>query len=145
MGPPTVLDMHHPWRGLRALAGWTLEFAPLPEGQTGETCYESRTITLTTGMTQAERRSTIAHEVIHAERPEFLESLRDKEERWVAEEAARRLIRFDHLIDALRWARNLHELAEELWVDEDTVRVRLAYLHPSERTKIDALREELTA
>lgn len=135
--------MHHPWRGLRRLSGWTLKFAPLPDGQLGETCFVSQTITLAPGQTQAQRRSTIAHEVIHAERPVFLESLRDKEEHWVTVEAARRLIAFEDLLVALRWARSVHELAEELWVDEGTVRARLAHLHPSERTKIMTMREEL--
>ena len=55
---------------------------------------------------------------------------------------ARRLIPFEALLDAARWARNVHELADELWVDEDTVRVRLAHLHPSERMKIMAMRAE---
>ena len=135
--------MHHPWRALRRLGGWKLRIAPLPDGQLGETCFVSQTITLAPGQSQAQRRSTIAHEVIHAERPVFLESLRDKEEHWVSVEAARRLITLDDLVDALRWTRSVHELAEELWVDEGTVRVRMAHLHPNERTMIMTLHEEM--
>lgn len=135
--------MHHPWRGLRALTEWTLHFGELPDGELGATCYESQTITLAPGQSQAQRRSTIAHEVVHAERPAFLESLRDKEEHWVSAEAARRLIPFEALVEALRWARSVHELAEELWVDEATVHDRFKHLHPSERTKLVALRQEM--
>ena len=34
---------------------------------------------------------------------------------------------------ALAWAHNLDEAADELWVDVETLEVRLAHLHPSER------------
>lgn len=117
-------------------------FAHLPPGQVGETCYVTQTITLARGQTQAQRRSTMAHELLHAERPAPLESLAEKDEHQVTVEAARRLIPFPALLDALRWARTMHELADELWVDEDTVQTRLEHLHPSERTKIRAMREE---
>lgn len=126
----------HPWRALRALTHWRLRFAPLPDGIKGETCWESRTITLRPGLSQAERRSTLAHELVHVERGPFPDVCEVQEERAVSREAARRLIPWSRLADACRWADDVHELAEELWVDEDTILVRLKSLHPVERAQL---------
>ena len=56
----------------------------------------------------------------------------------MSEIAARRLIPLDALADALRWARDLTELADELWVDEPTVRCRLDTLDPVEVADLHA-------
>lgn len=131
---------YHPWRELRRLAHLTVEFAELAVGVWGYT--RGDLITLDATMLQDERRCTLEHELEHIRRghvgcqPAAVEA-------HVHQTVARRLIPFDDLLDALRWARNIHELADELWVDEGTVTTRLAHLHPSERTKIEALREEL--
>jgi hypothetical protein len=136
-GDPTTTP--HPWRELRALGHVTVHFVELSAGVWG--LSTGGRIWITTGLSQAERRCTLAHELEHQRRghegcqPPAVEAE-------VSQAAARRLIPFDALLDALRWARNLHELADELWVDEDTVRVRLEHLHPSERMKIVAMREE---
>lgn len=96
------------------------------------------TVTITTGMTQAERRSTLTHELIHLERGTATEPRHQLlEERYVQCESARRLITIEALIDALRWSHDEHELAEELWTDVDTVRTRLANLSAAERRFID--------
>ncbi len=81
---------------------------------------------------QAQRRATLTHEIAHIERGDVPEYLHVREERIVSEIAARRLIPLDRLVDALRWARDLTELADELWVDEPTVRCRLDTLDPVE-------------
>lgn len=131
---------YHPWRELRHLAHLTVEFRTLAVGVWGYT--RGNRITLDQTMLQDERRCTLAHELEHYRRghngcqPPAVEAE-------VHQAVARRLIPFDQLFEALRWARNVHELADELWVDEDTVTTRLQHLHPSERTKIEALREEL--
>lgn len=130
---------HHPWRALRALGDWTLHWRDLGEDRLGVTDFDERTVTLTTGMTQAQRRSTIAHETVHIERGPVPAWLQSREEVQVDQVAARRLITFEALLQAAVWARTVHELAEELWVDEDTVLCRLKHLHPSERTKLTAL------
>lgn len=130
------MHRHHPWRALRSLTDWTLHWRDLGDEVLGETDHHRRTVTLTTGMTQAQRRSTIAHEVAHIERgpvPAFLEP---REEVAVDVVAARRLISWPDLLDACRWARTLEELADELWVDEATAECRLRHLHPSEQTKL---------
>jgi hypothetical protein len=96
-------------------------------------------ITITVGMTQAERRSTLTHELIHLERGTAVEPRHiASEERHVERESARRLITVEDLVDALRWSRDEHELADELWTDVDTVRTRLTNLSPVEKQYIEA-------
>lgn len=87
---------------------------------------------------QAQRRATLTHEIAHIERGDVPEYLHAREERIVSEIAARRLIPLDALADALRWARDLTELADELWVDEPTVRCRLDTLDPVEVADLHA-------
>lgn len=119
------------------MGDWTLYWRDLgDEDLLGRTDFDSRTVTLAKGMTQAQRRSTIAHETVHIERGPVPAWLQSREEVQVDQVAARRLIAWPDLLDACRWARTVHELAEELWVDEDMVMCRLRHLHPSERTKL---------
>ncbi len=129
--------MHHPWRRFREeLSEWTLLWAALPEGILGVTNFRARTVTLTHGMTQAERRCTIAHESEHmaGERREV-----------VADRNAARLLLPDirAIGEALAWSHSTHEAAEELWVDEATLRARLDALHPSERHYLRRRLEEI--
>lgn len=128
-------ELHHPWRVFRGLTEWTLRVAPLPEGVAGLTCWRSRTVTVAPGLLQAQRRSTIAHEVEHVLRGPTLrgEWWQAREEAAVERAAARKLIGLDALADALAWAHSLAEAAEELWVDEALLRCRLGHLHPAER------------
>lgn len=81
------------------------------------------------GLTQAERRCTVAHELIHAERGDTMCDWR------VHRDAARLLIDMHDLGEALAMygEQDPTSVAEELWVDEDTLRARLDHLHPSER------------
>jgi hypothetical protein len=126
--------MHHPWRAFRALADWTLEWAPLPEGILGLTDFGAMTVTLAHGMTQTERRCTIAHETEHILRGPAPAGHLAREERVVDHNAARKLLPDVRVIgEALAWAHSLSEAAEELWVDETTLGARLDGLHPAER------------
>lgn len=118
----------HPWRALRSLVDWTLRWGHLPDGVLGETDWEARTVTLRHGLTQAERRSTLTHELEHVARGPVPVYCQAREERAVDEAAARRLIRFDRLVDAMVWSLDEYELAELLWVDVPTVVTRLATL-----------------
>lgn len=88
--------------------------------------------------TQAQRRSTLTHELVHVERGSAPPLWRAQDEHRTKVAAAYRLISLERLIDGLRWARSWSELAEELWVDEETARIRVQHLHPSERAKVDA-------
>lgn len=128
--------MYHPWRALRNLGDeWTLKWAPLAGvvDKLGVTTWHDKTITLDPDQGQAQRRSTLAHELVHVERGPFSEIYRGREERKVDAVAARRLIGIRELGEALAWAADLAEAAEELWVDEPMLRARLEHLHPSER------------
>jgi hypothetical protein len=92
-------------------------------------------------LNQARRRCTLTHELIHLERgPVPTEPIaRAKEERAVSVTAARRLIPIAALIDAYRWCPggNVSELAEELWVDVPTLRVRMTALDPFEVAELE--------
>lgn len=122
--------MFHPWRTLRQMEDWTLEFAHLPAGVLGATDAQARTIYLKPGMTQAQRRSTLAHELEHVADPVALEHCVDAE-------AVRKLIPLDRLTEALRWSYDEYEMSRELWVDVPTVRARLAGLTKDEQDEIE--------
>lgn len=122
--------MFHPWRTLRALAHVTLHWHD--GGPAGWTHFESATISLRRGMTQVERRCTLTHELEHIERGPAVRGYADDEERAVRENAARRLISFPRLVDAMLWSGDEYELADELWVDVGTVRDRLTTLSDDE-------------
>lgn len=125
--------MYHPWRTLRDhFPEWTLCWAPMV-GRLGVTDYRARTITLDPDQGQAQRRSTLAHELQHVVRGPVGEALRLREESVVDQAAARQLIGIRELGEALAWAHNLTEAADELWVDEQLLQVRLDHLHPAER------------
>lgn len=126
--------MHHPWRAFRELTDWRLEWARLPSGIWGQTCHRSKTVTLALGMNQAERRCTIAHETQHVLRGPVPVGLQEREEAVVDHNAARLLLPDVRQVgDALVANSDLYGAAEELWVDDLTLRVRLQRLHPSER------------
>lgn len=100
----------------------------------GETDHEAGTISLRRGLTQAERRCTLQHELLHVERGATLTTLYDREEQRVRRETARLMLPNIHRIgEALAWAGDdLVEAADDLWVDEGVLLDRLRNLHPSE-------------
>lgn len=126
--------MHNPWGILRRLADWTFEIAPLPAGVWGLTDWRHRTITIRPGLTQAERRCALSHETQHVRRGPGPGSQREEDA--CDQGAARELIDLHDLGEALAWAHNLDEAADELWVDRRMLDVRLAHLHPSERAQL---------
>jgi hypothetical protein len=128
---------HHPWRVLRGLADWRLLFDHLPEGILGHTDFRRRTITLAYGLTQAERRCTLEHELHHVDRGPAPQWRREHEERVVDDLAARRLIAFDDLLEAMVWSYDEHEVAEELWVDVGMVRARMRGLTDEESVELE--------
>lgn len=140
---PTVPSMftghgpaHHPWRAFRDLVEWSLHWAHLPDGAWGETCFHTRTVTLSPDLNQAERRCTIAHETQHILRGPAAPGRESWEEQLVDRNVARILLPDVEAIgDALAWAgwHDVPTAAEELWVDEFILDARLQYLHPSEK------------
>ncbi len=132
-----ISDMSwHPWRHLaQHYPHITVSTRHvLPDGVMGLRRGDQMWICATCG--QAQRRATLAHEIAHLERGDRGHSA--VEERIVSIIAARRLIPFDRLVDGLRWAHNVAELADELWVDEPTVLCRLDSLDPVEVAELHA-------
>lgn len=133
---------YDPWAHLRALPHvalrWTRDDHELADAlawwypDAGEIVMDDR-------QPQAERRCTLAHELVHAERgdePCASRVLELRQERAVDREAARRLIDLRALADALAWTHDVAEAADELWVDVATLRTRLADLDDCERAYV---------
>lgn len=131
--------MYHPWRALRNLGDeWTLVWAPLAGivDKLGHTTWHDKTITLDPEQDQAQRRSTLTHELVHVERGPWPHGHEEREERIVDEVAARRLISLEALADGMVWAYDIDELATVLWVDAETVTARMATLTEAEGLEI---------
>ncbi|MDU1018147.1 MAG: hypothetical protein E7A55_14770 [Clostridium perfringens] len=129
--------MDHPWRRLRHLNDWLLEWGQLPEGISGEINWPTHTITIDPRLSQAQRRCALAHELEHVMRgpaPKWDEA---REEAVVERTAARRLVSIDELASAVQWTRDPVELAEELWIDADMLSALVDGLTPSERAKVN--------
>lgn len=90
-------------------------------------------------LTQAERRCTLTHELVHRERGPVPAdpAAAAREEAIVEEISARRLITLPQLADGLRWSRHPRELAEALWVDQPTLHTRMATLDPLEVAELE--------
>lgn len=127
--------MYHPWRRFRVEAQWVLWATRLPRGCMGYVDWRAHAVVIDRTLLQVERRCTITHELVHIERGPVPTDpwLGRREERAVEREAARRLIELDALADALAWSSQPAEVAEELWVDEQTLNARVAGLSRSER------------
>jgi hypothetical protein len=125
----------HPWRHLaEEYPHITVDLShELPGDMMGYT--DGNTIWLCKTLNQAERRSTLTHELKHIVRGGVPRGSRHavmREEQIVSELSARQLITLDRLVAALRWTQHPDELAEELWTDTPTVRCRLKTLDPIE-------------
>lgn len=130
--------MFHPWRRLRKLAHIDLAWRTLP-GKLGIT-NGNDLVVLDPRQSQTQRRCTIAHELAHIELGHTGECT-PVEEAQARALAARWLIRMEHLLEALAWTENLEELADELWVDLDTLMARLDGLTVEERRMIQDLHD----
>ena len=129
--------MFHPWRALRALTHIEVRWEAMDD-RLGDT-DGVHDIRLHPNQLQTERRSTLTHELAHI----FLghtDGCGDSDEKAADHWAARQLITLDALKDALKWADDLEEVAEELWVDPATLRSRLDCLTAEERQEIVDMR-----
>lgn len=107
-----------------------------------------RTIILRHGLTHAQRRCTLAHELVHDERDDVALSdavLNARQELIVERTAARRLVPLSTLMDALMWTGDFGEAADELLVDVVTLRARMESLTPEERAVLDRLLDDRVA
>jgi hypothetical protein len=132
---------YDPWRDLAE--NWPeihVRIATMPGDLLGQLRYP--VILLRAGTSAAQRRCTLAHELVHLER-----GIRDcgpwaaREELHVHDEAARRLLPTAVLVQVLRsfaGSRDHAALADLLDVDGDTLRLRLARLTTAERRAITA-------
>jgi len=133
--------MFHPWRALRARPDVTVEWRHLSLDVYALNNGRDR-IWMDPRQTQVERRCTIAHELAHIELG-HTDGCTDRDDREVDLLVARRLIEMPDLLDALRWAEDLREVADCLWVDEATLLARYDGLSCEERAEIVALHAEL--
>jgi len=107
----------------------------LPEGTRALTDGERR-VWLRAGMSQVQRRCTIAHELTHLRR-EHRGCQPPAVEASVRRETARRLIPDTRrMADELAWAHSLAEAADHLWVTTEVLQDRLRSLHPAEHMLI---------
>ena len=139
--PDRGSHQHHPWRRFALLTDWSLRWAELPEGVMGLTCHRTRTVTLALGMSQAERRCTIAHETEHIERGPVPPQRAPREELEIDRTVARLLIpSVPHLVDAMTWAAgHLETAADALWVDDYVLAARLSAFSDRERSYVNRL------
>jgi Zn-dependent peptidase ImmA (M78 family) len=126
----------NPYRALAAL-GVDFFVERLDDDIMGYYDHDERTVRMARGLLETERRCTAAHEYVHAVRgdePACTAWHERKQERAVDNVAARLLIPFEELTRAVSWSDDLHEIADDLWVDVDTLTGRLRGLHPNERS-----------
>lgn len=108
--------MFQPWGKLRQLAHIAIIWTRPHSHASAATDGTSR-IWLDPELTQIERRCALTHELIHIHyghrgcQPRAIE-------RRVCLEAARLLVKFEHLAEQAHWAHTMGELAEELSVTE---------------------------
>jgi hypothetical protein len=118
--------MFQPWGMLRQLAHiaiiWTRPHSHSPAATDG-----TSRIWLDPELTRIERRCALTHELIHIQHQHHGCQLPAIERR-VRWEAARLLVKFEHLVYHARWAHSLPELAEELSVTEAVLIDRLQTL-----------------
>lgn len=122
---------YHPWRELRSREHLELTWANLPPGVRGITDGASA-IWLEIDQLQVERRCTLAHELAHVDLGHTTKPTA-QEERRARRLAANKLINWDNLVDAFRWAHTAEEAADELWVIPAVLEDRLRFLHPHEK------------
>ena len=132
--------MLDPYKLAAAAPHMTITTHRLDDGTKGLWFPDHDTIVLDDRLTQAERRCTLMHELVHRARrddPCLPPHLAEKQERACRERTARLLIRLDDLIDALLWDQQPRALADALWVDEETLQDRLSTLRPDEQDYIE--------
>lgn len=133
------MTAYHPWRDARARAHVDVVFVDhLPPDVRGRTCGDLIEISRTA--LQAERRCTLAHELVHHERGilDLDPVIAAREELIVERTAARRMVSLDRLVDVLTWTRHPGEVADELWIDPPMLAALVASLTRAERAAIEA-------
>ncbi|KAA1421932.1 ImmA/IrrE family metallo-endopeptidase [Nocardioides humilatus] len=128
--------MIHPWRRLRTLTDWELRWhSPEDDADAGFTLFDEKVISLRANLTWEERRCTVLHECLHAERgPTLVGVLAAREELHVRRETARLLLPdIEPVAEALAWSASIDEAATELMVDAGVLCDRLLWIDAAER------------
>jgi hypothetical protein len=143
--PPSV--PYNPWQHLTERWPWvTVRVVPMKGDLLGQVQAGGAVIELRAGTSSGQRRSTLAHEIVHLERGwQVCGQWQQREEAQVHAMASRRLIRLPQLaaeIRALGGGEDLPALAIALDVDLATLKLRLSLIGPSER---DVIRRALSS
>lgn len=131
-----MVELVDPYAVLLEHPDITLVREDLPRGQRGRWYPQYRVIMVDRGLTAAEERVTVTHELIHALRAD--EHLPDawfagRQEQFCHSTVARLLIPLERLAAALQWGRDEQEYADELGVDVETINARIDGLTDTER------------
>src|SRR4051812_26112122 len=98
----------------------------------GLTTHKTTTVSLRRGLTWAERRCTLEHELEHVETGPMPWGLREKDEERVRRLTARRMLPDIRLVgDAIAWAHSGEEAADKLCIDLDVLIYQLRHMHPA--------------
>lgn len=128
------LDVQRNWPGVR------VRIEPMTGNLLGEVREDGRVIALREGTSAAQRRCTLAHEIVHLERGlSDCGPWLDREEAQVHLTATRRLVTLAELVRALRdlgGGDDRAALAQLLDVDSETLALRLAELDRHERRAV---------
>lgn len=114
----------------------------LPSGVVGYYSRKENRIYIDPALSQGQLRSTLAHEMIHAERGDYAsgnEWLDLKQELAVEREASRRLISIPELFHGARTCHSLEELAEYLVVDEEMLETRISMLTEAQAAQLKTI------
>lgn len=133
-----------PWADLAGREDVTFGITRLPVGK-GWWLREERAIVLDDRLTRTERRTYLAHELVHADHNDHNcahdgpDGPRIARRRETAADnvAARRLVALEELADALAWARAPQEAAAELDVTVPLLQRRLAALTDEEKGQLE--------
>jgi len=136
--PHTEADLQtlDPYSFLAEHPDLSMTMAPLPDGERGRWYPDLHVILISDRLSQAERRCTLAHELVHRMRGDLHvadDLMRNRIERSCHLIAARLLIPLPDLVQAMLWSQEPAEVAEQLWVDLETLQTRVETLHPAER------------
>ena len=131
--------------GLIALrmAELTITTCRLPDGVKAYYYPELDTIVLDDRLSEAEKRCTLMHELVHRameDDPDLPDHLDAAQERRCRAVTAGHLIDIFDLGDAIQWSEHTDELAEHLVVDVETLNDRLASLSPDEHAYLRLVR-----
>lgn len=143
---------YSPWDHLESMPEVTFGMHPLPVGD-GWWLPEHRAIVLDPKLSQVERRTVLAHELVHAERDDRNchhdgadgGRLARRQETHADKTAALRLITLDQLVDALRhYPLDRAMVAECLGVTQPALTTRLQMLTDEEKTEIEQRLSDLS-